>query len=112
MARFSVPAQPSRSVLHVDRLLGVDMTNDPGTVATEQSPCGDNMIRDVPGKVRKCMGYQRIATLSGAVHGCHFFKDEALVHAGGALFRTSRDWQAEPEPVSYTHLTLPTKRIV
>lgn len=29
MARFSVPAQPSRSVLHVDRLLGVDMTNDP-----------------------------------------------------------------------------------
>ena len=79
MARFSVPAQPSRSVLHVDRLLGVDMTNDPGNVAKEQSPCGDNMIRDVPGKVRKCMGYQRIATLSGAVHGCHFFKDEALV---------------------------------
>ena len=61
MARFAVPAQPSRSVLHVDRLLGVDMTNDPGNVAKEQSPCGDNMIRDVPGKVRKCMGYQRIA---------------------------------------------------
>lgn len=99
MARFAVPAQPSRSVLCVDRLLGVDMTNDPGNVAKEQSPCGDNMIRDVPGKVRKCMGYQRIATLSGAVHGCHFFKNEALVHAGESLFCTSRDWKAEPRKV-------------
>ena len=97
MARFAVPAQPARSVLCVDRLLGVDMTNDPGNVAKEQSPCGDNMIRDVPGKVRKCMGYERLATLTGAVHGCHFFKEEALVHAGQALYRVGRDWQGKPE---------------
>ena len=90
MARFAVPAQPARSGLCVDRLLGVDMTK-------EQSPCGDNMIRDVPGKVRKCMGYERLATLTGAVHGCHFFKEEALVHAGQALYRVGRDWKGEPE---------------
>lgn len=99
MARFTVPAQASRSVLCVDRLLGVDMTNDPGNVAKEQSPCGDNMIRDVPGKVRKCMGYQRLTTLSGAVHGCHFFDQDTLVHAGTTLYRTDRDWKGTPTPV-------------
>lgn len=99
MARFTVPAQPSRSVLCVDRLLGVDMTNDPGNVAKEQSPCGDNMIRDVPGKVRKCMGYQRVATLPGAINGCHFFGQDVLVHAGVALYRTGRDWEEAPKQI-------------
>lgn len=99
MARFAVPAQPARNVLCVDRLLGVDMTNDPGNVAKEQSPRGDNMIRDVPGKVRKCMGYQRLVTLDGAVHGCHFYGDMVLVHAGQRLYRTDRAWQEPPAPV-------------
>ena len=99
MATFKVPSQVSRSVLTVDTLLGVDMTNDPSNVDKSQSPNGQNLIRDVPGKVRKCMGYQRIAALDGAVHGCHFFRQEALVHAGGTLYRTTRGWQEAPAPV-------------
>lgn len=96
MARFAVPAQPSRSVLHVDRLLGVDMTNDPGNVAKEQSPCGDNMIRDVPGKVRKCMGYQRIAALPGAVHGCHFSKTRRWCTLGRRFSAPAGTGRASP----------------
>ena len=52
MARFSIPAGPGRSILDVDRFLGVDYTNSPANVDKSRSPNGQNMIRDVPGKVR------------------------------------------------------------
>ena len=96
MARFAVPAQPKRSVLWVDTLLGVDMTNDPGNVARQQSPRGDNMIRDVPGKVRKCMGYEAVAQFPGPVYGCHFLGQSALVHAGDKLYLAPADMAGEP----------------
>ncbi len=108
MARFAVPARPERSVLNVDRLLGVDMTNDPGNVDKKQSPRGDNMIRDVPGKVRKCMGYEQVATLPGPINGCHFFAGEQLVHAGQTLYRTGGDWQ-QPQAV-YTGMASAASR--
>ena len=54
--KFSTPASPTRSVLTVDTFLGVDFTNSPANVDINRSPDAENMIRDVPGKVRKCMG--------------------------------------------------------
>lgn len=62
MAQFDIPAQAARSVLLIDNFYGIDYTNDPGNVDSTRSPNAPNMIRDVPGKVRKCMGYHTVHT--------------------------------------------------
>lgn len=69
---FNVPKSPSRSVIQIENFLGADFTNSAANMDTGKSPNCINMIRDVPGKVRKCMGYETIATygstsLTGAI---------------------------------------------
>ena len=54
---FSIPKSVPRNVLQKDTFLGVDFTNSPANVDDNKSPNAVNMIRDVPGKVRKRMGY-------------------------------------------------------
>ena len=54
---YSLPAAVSRSVFSADTFRGVDYTNEAGNVEVDKSPYAPNMIRDVPGKVRKCMGW-------------------------------------------------------
>lgn len=49
-----------RSVLNITTFKGVDMTNSSPNVDDARSPHAPNMIRDVPGKVRKRMGYKHI----------------------------------------------------
>lgn len=106
---FSVPSSPKRSVITISEFLGVDFTNSPANVDLKKSPNGQNMIRDVPGKVRKCMGYETIAAYEGRVNGAHFrYGDESLlIHAGTALYKgeetlyegmndeRSKSWQIE-----------------
>ena len=84
MAQFSIPAGPGRSILNVDRFLGVDYTNSPANVEKSRSPNGQNMIRDVPGKVRKCMGYETVAQYPARINGVFARREDAgfLVHAG------------------------------
>ncbi len=86
---FSVPSSPKRSVVTVNEFLGVDFTNSPANVDIKKSPNGQNMIRDVPGKVRKCMGYETIAAYEGRINGAHFrYGDTAyLIHAGTNLYK-------------------------
>lgn len=48
-----------RSVLNITTFKGVDMTNSSPNVDDARSPHAPNMIRDVPGKVRKRMGYKK-----------------------------------------------------
>lgn len=106
---FSVPSSPKRSVVLVDEFLGVDFTNSPSNVDKHKSPNGQNMIRDVPGKVRKCMGYELIKTYSGRINGAHFKHGDStyLIHAGTNLYKgdtvlysgmnnaRSKSWQIE-----------------
>ena len=89
MAQFAIPAQAARSVLSIDNFYGIDYTNDPGNVDTKQSPNAPNMIRDVPGKVRKCMGYHTVHTFTGRINGYHRRKEDAegIIHAGTKLFK-------------------------
>ena len=68
-AHFTIPASPGRKVQKVDQFLGVDLTNDPKNVDLCRSPSAPNMIRDVPGKVRKCMGYEQTAAYKGGIYG-------------------------------------------
>lgn len=81
---FSVPSSPSKSVLTIDEFVGADFTNSPANVSERQSPNTQNMIRDVPGKIRKCMGYHTVKTLSGKINGAHYMTgaSNVLYHAG------------------------------
>ena len=46
----------SKNIITIDTFKGVDLTNAPSNVSINRSPEAPNMIRDVPGKVRKRMG--------------------------------------------------------
>lgn len=99
MAKFPIPGQPSISSLVVDQFYGVDYTSEPGNVDKGKSPNAPNMIRDTPGKVRKCMGYFLRAQFSGTVYGFHSRKEDkfGIVHAGTKLYRMPETRDAEPE---------------
>lgn len=72
---FKVPASPRRSIFNIDEFLGVDMTNSGTNVSDKMSPNAPNMIREVPGKVRKRMGYRTRHNFgSGVVYGAHVLK--------------------------------------
>ena len=106
---FDVPSSPKRSVAVIDEFLGVDFTNSPSNVDLKKSPNGINMIRDVPGKVRKCMGYETIKTYDARINGAHFRHgdEEYLIHSGTKLYKgetalytdmndaRSKSWQIE-----------------
>ncbi len=88
---FSVPSSPEKSRFAVDEFRGVNFTDTPGLVDKTRSPDAPNMIRDVPGKVRKCMGYERMAEYDGRINGYHERRgdEQGLVHAGSKLYKGS-----------------------
>lgn len=112
---FSVPKSPAKSVLTIDTFLGADFTNSPANIQDQKSPNCVNMIRDVPGKVRKCMGYKTIKTYVDEednplrINGFHRMRgdEHGLIHAGTNLYRNgellysdandtrSKSWQFE-----------------
>lgn len=56
---FKVPSSPKRNIEATDNFLGTDFTNTGVSMEIYRSPNAPNMIRDVPGKVRKRMGYYK-----------------------------------------------------
>lgn len=62
--RFKVPKSPRRSIFEIDEFLGVDLTNSGTNIDEVRSPNALNMVRYVPGKVRKRMGYEEVVTFS------------------------------------------------
>lgn len=56
---FKVPKSPSRSIVDIDEFLGVDLTNSGVNMDERRSPNAINMVRNVPGKVRKRTGYKK-----------------------------------------------------
>lgn len=56
---FKVPASPKRSIFNMDTFLGVDLTNSGSSIDETRSPNAENMVRFVPGKVRKRTGYTK-----------------------------------------------------
>ena len=54
---FKVPKSPSRDIFVIDNFMGVDLTNTGSNIDETRSPNAENMVRYVPGKVRKRMGY-------------------------------------------------------
>lgn len=97
MAQFSVPAAPSRSILVIDEFHGVDFSNSPTNVDNKKSPNAPNMIRDVPGKVRKSMGWHTVKQYSERINGVHFRREDTdgLVHSGTKLYKGDDEVYAE-----------------
>ena len=90
---FNIPPSPKIHVYQSDKFLGADFTSDASTVDDTKSPNCENMIRSVPGKVRKRMGYHKVAEYGAQVYGVHKFSttDEYLVHAGDKLYKWGED---------------------
>lgn len=94
MATFKVPSSPKKSILTIDEFLGVDFTNSPANVDITKSPNAVNMIRDVPGKIRKCMGWKIEKEYKDEfgnglkINGYHAFRGDGtyLVHAGTNIY--------------------------
>lgn len=89
MAKLRVSGATQRLMTSVDEFVSVNFTDTSGIVATNQSPDAKNMIRDVPGKVRKCMGYELMQTLDGSINGYHARRGDevGIIHAGTKLYR-------------------------
>lgn len=92
---FNVPKSPKKSVLTIDSFFGADFTNSPANIENTKSPNTVNMIRDVPGKVRKCMGYETIDTYLDEneeplkVNGFHSMRNDeyGILHVGTNIYR-------------------------
>lgn len=55
---FKIPKSPEKSIFMINEFKGVDFSNSPANIDENKSPNAINMIRDVPDKVRKRMGYE------------------------------------------------------
>lgn len=89
---FNIPASPARNVVEISTFKGVDLNSSPSNVETYRSPNAPNMMRDVPGKVRKRQGYEKIGAYGGRINGVHILRDvekgveKILTHAGTKLY--------------------------
>lgn len=91
---FKIPKSPQKSIETINEFRGVDFTNSPANCDINKSPNAVNMIRDVPGKVRKRMGYKIVKTYAGKkINGYHTRKGDAfaLIHAGTNIYKSSDD---------------------
>ena len=62
---FKIPKSPQKSIEQINEFKGVDFSNSPANCDANKSPNAINMIRDVPGKVRKRMGFKINKTFAG-----------------------------------------------
>lgn len=86
----AAPAGHAHKMAVVECFKGVDLTSAPSGVSLDRSPDAPNMVRDVPGRVRKRMGYHLVRQYPARVNGIHRFNGRAgvkeLIHAGMALY--------------------------
>ena len=97
--QFSIPKSPVKQVYQATSFLGADFTSESSTVDDTKSPNVENMIRSVPGKIRKRMGYQKLFDYGAPIYGVHHLSttDVWLVHAGTKLYNLrapkGSDWK-------------------
>lgn len=91
--QFKVPKEVQRSIDVINEFLGVDFTNSSAAIDIRRTPNGKNMIRSVPGKVRKSLGWTtqktyKVDNVGQKINGCHFLRGETtyLIHAGTKLY--------------------------
>lgn len=79
-----------KKVFECSAFRGIDLYNSPADVSPERSPDAPNMIRDVPGKVRKRMGYHSVKDYGERINGIFSLTSSGeavtIVHAGRKLY--------------------------
>ena len=80
----------------IEYFRGIDISNQPSNVDKHRGCVGLNMIRDVPGKVRKRTGFFRLRTYPKRINGVFPFKDKVVIHSGKNLYMHGMDSE---EPV-------------
>lgn len=94
---FKIPKSPQKSIETINEFKGVDFSNSPANIEKSKSPDAVNMIRDVPGKIRKRMGYKVNKTYTGTgslkINGYHFRRGDnyAIVHVGNKMYKSTDD---------------------
>ena len=90
MAQFKVPKAPAKSIQLLEDFRGVDFTNASSNIDVNRSPNCQNMIRDVPGKVRKSLGWHTVKTYDeeSKINGVFYLvkDDTPIVHCGTKLY--------------------------
>ena len=91
--QFKVPKSPTKSIEAMEDFRGADFTNASSNIDNRRSPNCQNLIRDVPGKVRKSLGWHTIATYNEndekkAINGVFYLveDDTPIVHCGNKLY--------------------------
>ncbi len=75
-----------RSTLTISDFKGVDLTNQPAGVEKGRACYSVNMIRDVPGKVRKRMGYFLLESYPDRINGIWSYRGQLVVHSGSCIY--------------------------
>lgn len=83
---FDVPSPAPRGVEIIEEFRGVDLNSSPTVVSQYRSPEAPNMMRDIPGKVRKRQGYEKLKHYDGQINGVFRLNDRIVIHAGDKLF--------------------------
>lgn len=78
----------SKNVAAINTFRGCDFTNAGTDMDSDKSPNCVNMIRDVPGKIRKRMGYKLSDNYGAQINGYHYLANEKLacIHAGSDIY--------------------------
>lgn len=83
---FDIPSPTPRGVEIIEEFRGVDLNSSPTVVSKYRSPEAPNMMRDIPGKVRKRQGYEKLKHYDGQINGVFHLDEKILVHAGTKLY--------------------------
>lgn len=83
---FDVPSPAPRGVEIIEEFRGVDLNSSPTVVSKYRSPEAPNMMRDIPGKVRKRQGYEKLKHYDGQINGVFRLNEKIVIHAGDKLF--------------------------
>lgn len=75
-----------RKILQLQQLCGTDLSHSAADVALMRSPDCPNMLRSVPGKVRKRMGYYTVGMYRERINGWYQFDGHKVIHAGTKLY--------------------------
>ncbi len=79
-----------KKVFDCSSFRGIDLYNSPADVSPERSPDAPNMIRDVPGKIRKRMGYHCVSNYDERINGIFLLtssgESSTIVHSGTKLY--------------------------
>jgi len=107
--QFKIPKSPTKQVYQSSEFLGADFTSEASTVSENKSPNCENMIRSVPGKIRKRMGYEKVGDYGAYIYGVHYYSvlDAWYIHAGNELYSSKgargSKWIADTEKQTLTH---------